>query len=127
MTTTTMKTPLKRQILNNSSQEKTVELLQHSLFNLVDLALVLKQAHWNVIGKNFRSVHLQLDEVIATVREGSDEVAERIAALGLAADGSPRSSWRVALRRRPSSLVGSGNDSEHPSAVGRSLCDFPTR
>ncbi|WP_182867317.1 DNA starvation/stationary phase protection protein Dps [Stieleria mannarensis] len=84
---TTLTTPLKRQVLDDQPQQQTVELLQNSLVNLVDLALILKQAHWNVIGKNFRSIHLQLDEIIATVRDGSDEVAERIAALGLPADG----------------------------------------
>ena len=84
---TTLTTPMKRQILDDAPQHATVELLQHTLFNLVDLALVLKQAHWNVIGQNFRSVHLQLDDIIETVRESSDEVAERIAALGMPADG----------------------------------------
>ncbi|WP_235908490.1 DNA starvation/stationary phase protection protein Dps [Roseiconus nitratireducens] len=82
-----MTTPFKRQILDDANQQKTVDLLQQNLVNLVDLALLLKQAHWNVVGHNFRSVHLQLDEIIASVREASDEVAERISALGLPPDG----------------------------------------
>jgi len=84
---TTTKTQFKRDILESDSNEKVTAILQSNLTNLIDLALLMKQAHWNVFGPNFRSIHLQLDEIIATVRDGSDEVAERIAALGIPADG----------------------------------------
>ena len=50
-------------------------------------ALVAKQIHWNVVGPRFRSVHLQLDEVVDTARKYSDTVAERAAALGVSPDG----------------------------------------
>ncbi len=84
---TTIQTQFKRDILESETNEQVTSLLQQNLINLVDLALLMKQAHWNVFGANFRSIHLQLDEIIATVRDASDEVAERIAALGVAADG----------------------------------------
>ena len=38
---------------------------------------------------NFRSVHLQLDEMMTEYRAWSDVVAERIVAIGVAADGVP--------------------------------------
>ncbi|WP_165985797.1 Dps family protein [Streptomyces sp. YIM 98790] len=63
------------------------EALQGALVDLIDLSLVAKQTHWNVIGHRFRSVHLQLDEVVASARAHSDTVAERAAALGLSPDG----------------------------------------
>jgi starvation-inducible DNA-binding protein len=67
---------------------KTVaEALQGELVDLVDLSLVAKQVHWNVVGPRFRSVHLQLDEVVATARQYSDTVAERASALGISPDG----------------------------------------
>jgi len=78
---------LARPILPDSKQDSTTHLLQQNLVDLVDLALLLKQAHWNVLGKNFRSIHLQLDDIISDVRNSSDDVAERIVALGTAADG----------------------------------------
>ncbi|MFE9098173.1 Dps family protein [Streptomyces sp. NPDC007264] len=66
---------------------KTVsEALQGALLDLVDLALVAKQVHWNVIGPRFRSIHLQLDEVVETARGHSDTVAERASALGVPPD-----------------------------------------
>ena len=46
-----------------------------------------KQVHWNVVGPRFRSVHLQLDEVVATARKHSDTVAERASAIGVTPDG----------------------------------------
>ncbi|MFD7334430.1 Dps family protein [Streptomyces violascens] len=61
--------------------------LQGALVDLVDLALVAKQVHWNVVGPRFRSVHLQLDEVVTTARQHSDKVAERASALGVSPDG----------------------------------------
>lgn len=63
------------------------EALQGALVDLIDLALVSKQTHWNVVGPRFRSVHLQLDEVVDTARQHSDIVAERAAALGISPDG----------------------------------------
>ncbi|MCX5387198.1 Dps family protein [Streptomyces sp. NBC_00083] len=61
--------------------------LQGALVDLVDLSLAAKQVHWNVVGPRFRSVHLQLDDVVATARQYSDTVAERAAALGVNPDG----------------------------------------
>ncbi|MDT9690487.1 DNA starvation/stationary phase protection protein [Streptomyces sp. P9(2023)] len=67
---------------------KTVgSALQGALVDLVDLALVAKQVHWNVVGPRFRSIHLQLDEVVLTARQHSDVVAERAAAIGVNPDG----------------------------------------
>ncbi|MFH8992571.1 Dps family protein [Streptomyces sp. NPDC017940] len=63
------------------------EALQGALVDLVDLSLVAKQIHWNVVGSRFRSVHLQLDEVVDTARQHSNTVAERASALGVPPDG----------------------------------------
>ncbi|MFD5035365.1 Dps family protein [Streptomyces sp. NPDC058220] len=63
------------------------EALQGALVDLVDLSLVAKQVHWNIVGPRFRSVHLQLDEVVSTARQHSDTVAERASAIGVTPDG----------------------------------------
>ncbi|MES4892527.1 DNA starvation/stationary phase protection protein [Streptomyces sp. NPDC096012] len=63
--------------------------LQDTLIDLLGLSLVGKQAHWNIVGPRFRSIHLQLDEVVDTARTHSDTVAERAAALGVPPDGRP--------------------------------------
>lgn len=62
--------------------------LQSVLVDLVDLSLQAKQAHWNLQGRGFRSLHLQLDEIVEIARVGSDDVAERMAALDVAPDGT---------------------------------------
>jgi starvation-inducible DNA-binding protein len=67
------------------------DALQGALVDLVDLSLVAKQIHWNVVGPRFRSIHLQLDEVVSTARSYSDTVAERAAALGISPDGRAES------------------------------------
>lgn len=61
--------------------------LQSVLVDLVELHLQGKQAHWNVVGKNFRDLHLQLDEIVEAAREFSDDVAERLRALHAVVDG----------------------------------------
>lgn len=63
------------------------EALQGALVDLLDLSLVAKQIHWTVVGPRFRSIHLQLDDVVDTARQYSDTVAERASALGVAPDG----------------------------------------
>ena len=75
--------------LSDSARETAGEALQSTLVDLIGLSLIGKQAHWNIVGPRFRSIHLQLDEVVATARTFSDTVAERSAALGLPPDGRP--------------------------------------
>ena len=62
--------------------------LQHSLIELIDLGLHAKQAHWNVIGSNFRPLHAQFDDSADTARLTADAVAERLAALEVSPDGT---------------------------------------
>ncbi|MFF4833276.1 Dps family protein [Streptomyces sp. NPDC001315] len=73
--------------LSDADLKTVSEALQGALVDLVDLALVAKQVHWNVVGARFRSIHLQLDEVVDSARTHSDTVAERASALGVSPDG----------------------------------------
>ncbi|WP_329332404.1 DNA starvation/stationary phase protection protein [Streptomyces sp. NBC_00663] len=75
--------------LPDAAREVAGEALQSTLVDLLGISLVGKQAHWNIVGPRFRSIHLQLDEVVATARTYSDTVAERAAALGVPPDGRP--------------------------------------
>ena len=61
--------------------------LQAILVDLIELSLQGKQAHWNIVGPNFRDLHLQLDEVVTAARLHADEVAERLRALHAIPDG----------------------------------------
>lgn len=61
--------------------------LQRVLVDLIELHLQGKQAHWNVVGSNFRDLHLQLDELVDFARTGSDTIAERLRALDAIPDG----------------------------------------
>lgn len=73
--------------LSDADLKTVADALQGALVDLVDLSLVAKQIHWNVVGPRFRSVHLQLDEVVDTARMHSDTVAERASTLGVSPDG----------------------------------------
>jgi starvation-inducible DNA-binding protein len=63
------------------------ERLQRVLVDLIELHLQGKQAHWNLVGPNFRDLHLQLDEIVDVAREASDTIAERMRALHATPDG----------------------------------------
>ncbi|MFF1463023.1 Dps family protein [Streptomyces sp. NPDC058330] len=76
--------------LSESDRKIVGDALQGALVDLIDLSLVAKQVHWNVVGPRFRSVHLQLDDVVDTARQYSDTVAERASAVGVNPDGRSR-------------------------------------
>ena len=76
-----------RSTLSDEARRVSCEALQDTLVDLLGLSLTGKQAHWNVVGPRFRSVHLQLDEVVSAARTHADTVAERSAALGVPPDG----------------------------------------
>lgn len=69
------------------ASEELATNLQRVHVDLIDLHIQGKQAHWNVVGRNFRDLHLQLDEIIEAVRLFSDDLAERMRALYITPDG----------------------------------------
>ena len=70
-----------------TASETLGQNLQKVLVDLIELSLQGKQAHWNVVGRNFRDTHLQLDEIIEAARSFADTVAERMRSLHALPDG----------------------------------------
>lgn len=80
--------------------------LQACLADLIELQLQAKQAHWNLVGRDFRSLHLELDEIVTLARTGGDDVAERIRALDGVPDGrSETITTTHSLPRMPDGLL----------------------
>ena len=65
-----------------------VNLLNEQLAQLIDLQLQAKQAHWNVKGPSFLTLHELFDQIAEVADEYVDTVAERIVALGGTAEGT---------------------------------------
>ncbi|GAB3460011.1 Dps family protein [Actinophytocola sediminis] len=88
--------------LSDSERKSTGGVLQATLVDLIDVSLIAKQAHWNVVGAHFRSAHLQLDELVTAARTYVDEVAERANAIGVSPNG------------KASTVVGNSGMPEYP-------------
>lgn len=63
-------------------RDQVGDALQQVLVALVDVSLQTKQLHWNVVGRNFSALHLQLDTLARDTRVLADEVAERSVMVG---------------------------------------------
>jgi starvation-inducible DNA-binding protein len=90
------------------NKRQVTEELQSLLVEVSDLALIAKQAHWNVQGPRFLPVHQQLDTLTDEVRAASDDVAERISAL----DGTPDARAATVAAESPFSEFPSGRISD---------------
>ena len=77
-----------RNDLKEAVRKQSVDLLNASLVELIDLGLQAKQAHWNVKGPSFIALHELFDKVAEAVEEAVDTVAERAVALGGVATGT---------------------------------------
>ena len=75
--------------LTTAQGHAVAEILQQRLHALNDLQLTLKHAHWNVVGPNFIAVHEMLDPQIDEVRGYVDDLAERMATMGVSPNGLP--------------------------------------
>jgi starvation-inducible DNA-binding protein len=82
--------------LDPAAATQVVRQLERRLVAALDLQLVLKHVHWNVVGPNFISVHEMLDGEVAVVRGTVDQIAERIRTLG----GSPRGTSQAVVDGR---------------------------
>ncbi|MDT7676675.1 MAG: starvation-inducible DNA-binding protein [Pseudonocardiales bacterium] len=99
--------------------------LQLVLADLVELHLQGKQAHWNIVGSNFRDLHLLLDEIVSSARDASDTIAERMRALHAIPDG--RSETVTATTSLPSLPSGEINTREAVELMAARLTAVATR
>ena len=74
-----MKTPSIE--LKSNTKSAMVDLLNARLAEAIDIALLTKQAHWNLKGIQFIAVHEMLDLFRAAIDEHVDIIAERVAQL----------------------------------------------
>ena len=82
------------------------DAFQRALVDVTALSLISKQIHWNVVGPNFRDIHLNLDEVVSIARTASDDLAERMRAVNAVPDGRPETvSAATTVPAAPESLV----------------------
>lgn len=67
-----------------------IAMLNQSLADTLDLYTQVKQAHWNVKGKDFYQLHLLFDEIAGEVEPFVNLLAERVTLLGGYATGTAR-------------------------------------
>ncbi len=72
------------------NRDKIVSLLNAQLADAIDLLSQVKQAHWNVKGMHFISLHQLFDTLAGELGPIIDDLAERAVALGGTAHGTAR-------------------------------------
>lgn len=72
----------------SNAKKIAIETLSKRLADGIDLALDVKQAHWNLKGPQFIGIHEMLDGFRDVLDDFNDKVAERITQLGGTAHGT---------------------------------------
>ncbi len=108
--------------LAEAARAKIVELCNARLADSIDLQTQCKQAHWNVRGPHFFSLHELFDKVNEDVEEYVDLIAERAAQLGGAVLGTARIvAERSSLAEYPRA-ISAGR--EHVEALSSALAAY---
>ena len=108
--------------LPEATRVKVIELLNARLADCKDLQTQVKQAHWNVKGPSFISLHLLFDKINDDVENYVDEIAERAVQLGGVAEGTARMvARRSSLAEYPASAV---DGRSHVEALSSALAAF---
>ncbi len=96
-------------------RRKEVDFLNQRLADSIDLVYQAKQAHWNIKGMEFRSLHKLFDRVATTVDKYVDRFAERLVQLGGVTEGTIQSAVKnTSLPEYPVQLL---TDVNHVSTI----------
>ena len=104
------------------SQRLLIALLNQQLADAIDLSLQAKQAHWNVKGPLFVSLHALFDEIAHALTELIDELAERAVELGGVAEGTLEAVKTATRLPVYDTALLAGPD--HVSALGSAMARF---
>lgn len=74
--------------ISKEKRQRISKGLSKLLADSYSLMLKVQNYHWNVRGKNFRSLHLITEEQYEEIFPAIDDIAERIRALGFISPGS---------------------------------------
>jgi starvation-inducible DNA-binding protein len=74
---------------NANAKQVSIAVLNARLMDALDLALLTKQAHWNIKGSNFIALHEMINGFRDQIDEHADTMAERVIQLGGTALGKP--------------------------------------
>ena len=108
--------------LAESKREKSIEILNSRLADVIDLKTQAKQAHWNVKGIHFIGLHELFDQVATAAEAHTDLIAERITAIGGTAYGTARVvAQNSSLSEYPLEIV---DGTAHVDALSTALSDF---
>jgi starvation-inducible DNA-binding protein len=80
--------PQTKNDLRPNTRNVAIELLNARLADVIDLALLTKQAHWNLKGPRVIAIHEMLDGFRTQIDDDVDTMAERVAQLGGTALGT---------------------------------------
>ena len=114
-----------RNALPAAARAQAAGLLNRRLADAIDLQCQCKQAHWNVKGPQFISLHRLFDETHDEGMEYVDRLAERVVQLGGTAEGTVRvAAERSELDEFP---IRMSKGSDHIKSLGTALAAFGSR
>jgi len=107
--------------LPEDTRSMLIDLLDSRLADAIDLQTQMKQAHWNVKGPTFISLHELFDKINEDVEDYVDLIAERAVQLGGAVHGTAR---QVAARSTLTEYPNARDGRHHVEAVTAALASF---
>ncbi|MCV2449033.1 DNA starvation/stationary phase protection protein Dps [Paracoccus sp. DMF] len=108
--------------LSDNARKTAIAELNARLADAVALSAAIKQAHWNVKGRNFIAVHELFDTVFANLQVHVDTMAERVQVLdGVAVGTVEKVAKASTLKEYPTDLT---KAEDHIKAVCERMRDY---